>query len=150
MGGMLPASDPGYPLAGGMTPMHELMEPLPSGVWVYASKGDNSGEDAAWIVGRPGYRIVPRRRGNMAPSTLVETFALQRYRGRVETVKSQLAAWGVQRLHARTYEGWPCTLLASLFALLCVNADEQSGDMSRGGWHARAISHRPRLPSFHR
>ncbi len=104
--------------------MHELMEPLPSGVWVYASKGDNSGEDAAWIVGRPGYRIVPRRRGNMAPSTLVETFALQRYRGRVETVKSQLAAWGVQRLHARTYEGWPCTLLASLFALLCVNAQQ--------------------------
>ncbi|MDQ6906749.1 MAG: hypothetical protein M3176_07975 [Chloroflexota bacterium] len=70
---------------------------------------------------------MPRRRGNMAPSTLAETFALQRYRRRVETVNSQLAAWGVQRLHARTYERWLCMLLASLFALLCVNADEQSG-----------------------
>jgi len=33
-----------------------------------------------------------------------------------------LAAWGVQQLHARTHEGWTIKVLASLFALLCVNA----------------------------
>ncbi len=106
-----------------LTPVHELMEQLPSGACVYADKGYNSAEDEAWIEGETGIRIVPRRRENMAPNTLAETFGLQRYRGRVETVNSQLAAWGVQRLHARTHEGWLCKVLASLFALFCVNAD---------------------------
>lgn len=43
-------------------------------------------------------------------------------RGRVETVGSQLEVWGVQRLHARTHEGWLCKVLASLFAVTCLNA----------------------------
>ncbi len=120
---LLPASYPGYPLAGGMTPVHELMERLPSGACVYADKGYNSADDEAWIEGETGIRLVPRRRDNMEPNTLAEMFGLQRYRGRVETVNSQLEAWGVQRLHARTHEGWTIKVLASLFALLCVNAD---------------------------
>ncbi len=66
---------------------------------------------------------MPRRKKNMAPNTLGEWFGLRRYRGRVETVNSQLEAWGVQRLHARTHEGWLCKVLASLFALFCLNAD---------------------------
>jgi len=37
-------------------------------------------------------------------------------------VNSQLAAWGVQRLHARTHEGFVIKLLASLLALVCRNA----------------------------
>jgi hypothetical protein len=106
-----------------LTPVHELMERLPSGATVYADKGYNSGDDEAWIDGETGIRLVPRRRENMAPNTLAETFGLARYRGRVETVNSQLAAWGVQRLHARTHEGWLRKVLASLFALLCLNAD---------------------------
>jgi hypothetical protein len=106
-----------------LTPVHELMERLPSGATVYADKGYNSREDEAWIEGETGIRLVPRRRDNMAPNTLAELHGVQRYRGRVETVHSQLAAWGVQRLHARTHEGWTIKVLASLFALLCVNAD---------------------------
>jgi hypothetical protein len=106
-----------------LTPVHELMERLPSGAMVYADKGYNSGDDEAWIEGETGIRIVPRRRENMEANTLGETFGLQRYRGRVETVNSQLEVWGVQRLHARTHEGWLCKVLASLFALLCVNAN---------------------------
>jgi len=106
-----------------LTPVHELMERLPSGACVYADKGYNSADDEAWIEGETGIRLVPRRKENMAPNTLAETFALQRYRGRVETVNSQLAAWGVQRLHARTHEGWLSKVLASLFALFCVNTD---------------------------
>ncbi len=106
-----------------LTPVHELMERLPTGAVVYADKGYNSADDEAWIEGETGIRLVPRRKDNMAPNTLAETFALQRYRGRVETVNSQLEAWGVQRLHARTHEGWLCKVLASLFALLCLNVD---------------------------
>jgi hypothetical protein len=106
-----------------LTPVHELMERLPSGATVYADKGYNSADDEAWIEGETGIRLVPRRRENMAPNTLGEWFALRRSRGRVETVNSQLEAWGAQRLHARTHEGWLCKVLASLFALLCVNAN---------------------------
>ncbi len=106
-----------------LTPLHELMERLPSGATVYADKGYNSADDEAGIEGETGIRLVPRRKRNMAPNTLAETFGLQRYRGRIETVNSQLAAWGVQRLHARTHEGWLCKVLASVFALFCVNAD---------------------------
>ena len=106
-----------------LTPVHELMERLPSGALVYADKGYNSADDEAWIEGETGIRLVPRRRENMEPNTLGEMFGLQRYRGRVETVNSQLTAWGVQRLHARTHEGWLLKVLASLFALLCVNAN---------------------------
>jgi hypothetical protein len=106
-----------------LTPLHELMERLPGGATVYADKGDNSADDEGWIEGETGIRLVPRRKKNMAPNTLAETFGLQRYRGRVETVNSQLEAWGVQRLHARTHDGWLCKVLASVFALFCVNAD---------------------------
>ncbi len=106
-----------------LTPVHELMERLPTGALVYADKGYNSADDEAWIEGETGIRLTPRRRENMEPNTLAETFGLARYRGRVETVNSQLAAWGVQRLHARTHEGWTIKVLASLLALLCVNAD---------------------------
>ncbi len=106
-----------------LTPVHELMERLPTGATVYADKGYNSADDEAWIEGESGIRLVPRRKENMVPNTLAETFGLQRHRGRVETVYSQLAAWGMQRLHARTHEGWTIKVLASLFALLCANAD---------------------------
>jgi hypothetical protein len=67
-------------------------------------------------------RLVPRRRENMAANTLGEWFGLRQYRGRVETVGSQLEAWGAQRLHARTHEGWVCKVLAALVALICTNA----------------------------
>lgn len=106
-----------------LTPVHELMARVPRGACGYADKGANSGEDEAGIEGETGTRLVPRRRGKRAPNTRVETFGLQRDRGRVERVHSQWAAWGAQRLHARTHEGWRCKVLAALFTLLCLNAD---------------------------
>ena len=106
-----------------LTPVHELMERLPSGALVYADKGYNSAEDEAWIEGETGIQVGPRRKENRAPKTLAETVGWERYRGRIETVNSQLEAGGVQVLHARTHEGWLGKVLASLFALFCVNAD---------------------------
>lgn len=106
-----------------MTPVHDLTQRLPSGVTVYGDKAYNSADDEAWIDGETGIRLIPHRRGNMTPNSEEEQRGVRRYRGRVETVNSQLAAWGVQRLHARTHEGWLCKVLASLFALLCINAN---------------------------
>lgn len=105
-----------------LTPLHELMERVPGGAVVYGDKAYNSADDEASLEGETGVRLVPRRRANMAANTLGEWYGLRRYRGMAETVNSQLAAWGVQRLHARTHEGWVCKVLASLFAITCLNA----------------------------
>ncbi len=70
------------------------MERLPSGACVYADKGYNSADDEAWVEGETEIRLIPKRRENMAPNTLAETFALQRYRGRIETVNSLVGGVG--------------------------------------------------------
>lgn len=105
-----------------LTPIYDLTANLPTGAWVYADKGYNSADDEAWLDGEWGIRLVPKRRDNMRPNTDAERDGLRRHRGRIETVNSQLEAWGVQRLHARTEAGVQLKLLASLVALAIVNA----------------------------
>lgn len=105
-----------------LTPVHELIERVPGGASVYADKAYNSADDEAMIEGETGVRLVPIRKANMEPNPLDEREGLRRYRRGIESVNSQLAAWGIQRLHARTHEGFMLKVLASLFALLCVNA----------------------------
>jgi hypothetical protein len=105
-----------------LTPVHELIERIPGGAWVYADKGYNSGDDEAVIEGETGVRLVPIRKANMEPNAWEERIGLREYRKKIETVNSQLAAWGVQRLHARTNAGFMLKVWASLVALLCVNA----------------------------
>jgi hypothetical protein len=113
---MLPAS------LHGLTPVHELVERVPGGAWLYGDKAYNSAAAEAMIAGETGVRLVPIRRANMAPNPIDEREGLRRYRKGIESVNGQLAAWGIQRLHARTHEGFVLKVLASLFALLCVNA----------------------------
>ncbi len=48
-----------------LTPVHELMERLPTGATVSADKGYNSADDEAWIEGETGIRLTPRRKENM-------------------------------------------------------------------------------------
>jgi hypothetical protein len=74
------------------------------------------------IEGETGVRLVPIRKANMAPNSWEERIGLGEYRKQVETVNSQLAAWGIQRLHARTNAGFMLKVWSSLVALLCVNA----------------------------
>ncbi len=105
-----------------LTPVHELIERIPGGAWVYADKGYNSGDDEAVIEGETGVRLVPIRKANMLPNAWEERIGLAEHRKKIETVNSQLAAWGVQRLHARTNAGFMLKVWASLVALLCVNA----------------------------
>jgi hypothetical protein len=105
-----------------LTPVHELVERVPGGAWLYGDKAYNSAAAEAMIAGETGVRLVPIRRANMAPNPIDEREGLRRYRKGIESVNGQLAAWGIQRLHARTHEGFVLKVLASLFALLCVNA----------------------------
>lgn len=105
-----------------LTPVHELIERVPGGAWVFADKGYNSGDDEAVIEGETGVRLVPIRKANMEPNAWDERIGLREHRKKIESVNSQLAAWGIQRLHARTNAGWLLKVWASLFALLCVNA----------------------------
>jgi len=105
-----------------VTPVYDLAQCVPTGATVYGDKGYNSGEIKAWLEGDAGVRLVPVRKKNMEPNTLVDGAELRRQRAVIEGVNSQLAAWGVQRLHARTHEGFVIKLLASLLALVCRNA----------------------------
>jgi hypothetical protein len=105
-----------------LTPLHELAERLPSGAWLYGDKADNSADNEAMLEGETGVRLVPIRKANMVPNPIDERVGLQRYRKQIEGVNSQWAAWGVQRLHARTNAGFMLKVWASLFALLCMNA----------------------------
>ncbi len=57
-------------------------------------------------------------------NTLSETFGLQRYRLGIETMNSQLESMGLQRLRARTNQGFFIKVHASLFALVCTNLHE--------------------------
>jgi Transposase DDE domain len=105
-----------------LTPIHELTVGLPEGAWVYGDKAYNSAPDEATIMVEAGVRLVPIRRANMAPNPVDERVGLRRMRAVVEGVNSQLAAWGIQRLHARTNEGFRIKVHASLFALACINS----------------------------
>jgi len=105
-----------------LTPIYKLTAYLPAGSWVYGDKGYNSADDEAWLDGEWGVRLVPKRRTNMRPNTPEEWAGLCQHRQRIETVNSQLEAWGVERLHARTAAGVHLKVLASLVALAILNA----------------------------
>lgn len=105
-----------------LTPIYELTAHLPAGSWVYGDKGYNSADDEAWLDGEWGIRLIPKRRKNMLPNTPEEWAGLCQHRQRIETVNSQLEAWGVERLHARTAAGVHLKVLASLVALAILNA----------------------------
>ena len=95
---------------------------LPTGATRYADKAYNSSEDEAWLEGGWGVHLVPMRKRNMPPNRKEEGKELRHQRAVIEGVNSQLAAWGVGLLHARTHAGFVIKLLASPLALPVVNA----------------------------
>ena len=105
-----------------LNPVYDLAQCLPTGAILYADKAYNSGDDEAWLDGEWGVRLVPIRKRNMTPNSKPEGKELRHQRAVIESVNSQLAAWGVQRLHARTHMGFVLKFLASLLALVLVNA----------------------------
>lgn len=105
-----------------LTPVHELVYGLPAGAAIYADKAYNAGADEASILADTGARLVPLRKANMRPNDWADKLALRAHRRRIETLYSQLAAMGVQRLHARTNGGLELKLHASLLAVTISNA----------------------------
>ena len=113
---------------GGMTPGHELTVGLPAGAAVYGDKAYNSKRDEATIWDERGVRLAPIRRANMAPNRWApnrweEGEGRWQYRKGIESVNSQLTAWGIQRRHARTNAGFMLKVHATLLAVALTNAD---------------------------
>ena len=107
-----------------LTPLHELAYGLPSGSRLLGDKAFNSAPDEASILQETGVRLVPRRRKNMVPHEwFMDDIELHDYRHTIETVNSQLEKMGVERLYARTNQGFELKLHASLIALACSNFD---------------------------
>jgi hypothetical protein len=102
-----------------LTPVYELTFQLPSGALVVADKGYNSARDEASILAHTGVRLVVQRRDNMLPNTSVDDRLIRQHRHLIETVNSQLGAMGIQRLRARTNEGFLIKVHAALLALIC-------------------------------
>jgi Transposase DDE domain len=106
-----------------LTPIHELTVGLPAGASVYGDKAYNSHTDEATILAETGVRLVPIDKANMAPNSWEEVEGLWQYRKGIESVNSQMTAWGIQRLHARTNEGFAIKVHATVLAVALTNAD---------------------------
>lgn len=107
--------------SGDLAPVHELVWGLPAGARVYGDKAYNAKADAASILADTGVRLVPLRKKNMQPNDWCDRQVLPELRARVETVNSQLAAMGIERLHARTAAGVEVKVAASLVAVAWAN-----------------------------
>jgi hypothetical protein len=105
-----------------LTPIYELTAALPPGATVYGDKGYNSAPDEQWLWDHSELRLVPQRKKNMWPNEWDDALALQEERRRIETVNSQLAAMGIERLHVRSVAGLELKVHASLLALTCARA----------------------------
>jgi len=112
---LLPASDHD------LTCVAELLYELPAGAQVIADKAYNSKPVEAAITAETGVHLLPIRKRRMTPNTWLERQVLHPLRSRIETVNSQLAAMGIERLHARTCPGVEIKLAASLLALAWIN-----------------------------
>jgi len=105
-----------------LSPVYDMAQCLPTGATLSGDKAYHSGDDKAWLEGEWGVRLIPMCKKNMTANDETERAALRHQRAVIEGVNSQLVAWGVQRLHARTHAGFAIKLLASLLALVVVNA----------------------------
>jgi hypothetical protein len=104
-----------------LTPIHELTAHLPHGASVFGDKGYLSEPDTASILAATGVRLIAIRRKNMSPLAWADDYDLRFYRRRIETVYSQMAAMGLQQLHARTNHGFDLKAWATILALAFSN-----------------------------
>lgn len=108
-----------------LTPIYELTFRLPSGARVFADKGYISAAVKRALrptLKRHGVHLVAKHKANMKPNTFDDWCDLKYYRHRVENANSQLESMGIQRLHARTDQGFAIKVLSSLLALACINS----------------------------
>jgi hypothetical protein len=99
-----------------LTPIYELSYDLPPGCKILGDKGYNDKEAEA-ILAAAGVRLVPIRKKNMKRHEWEDEYDLRQHRKSIETVNSQLESMGINRLRARTNDGFYIKVLASLVAL---------------------------------
>jgi hypothetical protein len=110
-----------------LTPIFELSFGLPKGANVYADKGYVSSSVKRALRPtvardkRDGVQLVAWHKANMKPNSFEEWCGLHNNRHLIETVNSQLEKMGIQKLHARTNQGFALKVLSCLFALTCIN-----------------------------
>jgi Transposase DDE domain len=100
-----------------LTPVHELCAVLPNHAQVFGDKGYLSQADQASLAD-VGVELIAPHRKNMEPLHWTKDYDLKKYRRNIETVNSQLASMGINRLHARTMAGFELKVWASLFAVV--------------------------------
>lgn len=106
-----------------LTPIYQLLSDLPSGARILGDKGYNSAADADALRTDGNLHLIARRRSNMQPLPWPDDFDLRHYRLRIESFNSQLVNMGIQRLHARTRDGFDLKIHASLLALIVLHFD---------------------------
>ena len=107
-----------------LTPIYELSYELPNGSTLYGDKAYNDA-NAEDLLRLAFVRLIPVRRRNMKNQhDWADEYDLRQYRKGVETVNSQLESMGINRLRARTNNGFFIKVQASLLAL----------------WHTQAIA----------
>ncbi len=104
-----------------LTPIHELAFCLLKGARVFGDKGYISASIKRTIRRQSGVHLVAKHKANMRPNTFCDYYDLKEYRPRIETANSQLEKMGLERLYARTLQGFSIKVLASLLALTCIN-----------------------------
>jgi len=100
-------------------PVPTLLAELPPGARVAADKGYVSDPLRQQVQAACDVDLVAARRANMSPNTPDELAFIRQYRRRIETLFSQLTQMGVQRLRARTLDGFLIKVYASLIAVAC-------------------------------
>ena len=86
-------------------PTYKITVDLPEGASLYADKDYNDAIAEA-LLALDGLRLIPIRKKNMQPREWTDEYDLRLYRTSIETVNSQLESLGLQRLRARTNEGF--------------------------------------------
>lgn len=99
-----------------LTPIYEITADLPQGAALYGDKGYNYLEGEVFLASE-GLRLIPIRKKNMQRHDWGDEFDLRLYRKGIETVNSQLESMGLERLRARTNDGFDIKVHASLIAL---------------------------------
>lgn len=104
-----------------LTPIYEISYELPEGAKLLGDKGYNDQESERTLE-LDGVRLVPIRRVNMkSQHEWEDDFDLRHYRKTIETNNSQMESMGINRLRARTNDGFYIKTLASLVALWATN-----------------------------
>ncbi len=104
-----------------LTPLHKLAFLLPDAAKLFGDKGYVSSDDAKTILDETGVKVIAIKRKNMKPNDWLDQLELEEHRKSIETRNSQIEKMGIERLYAKTNDGFEIKVWASIFALAISN-----------------------------